>query len=351
LHRDFGFKSEIVYSGEKRDFSMAVDLLSGLRITHAGSGRYAYVRRNAKSIDALMLFHISTKSILMGLLYKFLNPGGFLFLKADMTGTVNAYPMWGTRNFVTQTKRVLLYKMFIRVVDLITFECKEAFLKVANVPDDRKLLLPNGFDPAQPSNFGIIPRAFASKKNMVLVVARHGDPRKNTELMLEALEHMDNIGEWDIVFIGPMTREFERRKDLFLAQNPRYRKRVLFTGNIDDRRTLLDYYNRAKIICLPSKSESWGIACVEAMCFGVVPVMSNHLASARDITGNGVAGLLADVHDAGEWAGILTELIGNQDMLSRLSENALQHFRHNFVWRNILEPLATRITEERRSEF
>ena len=340
MMKHFGFDSSIVTFGGAGGYPSLDRELPGLSVISGGWGVYSFLAGNAMRIDVLMLFHICTRTICRGLVYKLLNPGGCLYVKADLTGVENHYPEWGTRNWITQAKRRLLYNWFIRNVDIVSFECRGAFRQINNVPDKIKLHVPNGFDPELAARLGIAPNTFDEKENLILVVARHGDPRKNSELILDVLDRAGDIGDWRVMFIGTMTPEFTERKDAFLARNQHFREKVVFAGNINDRKALFDYYNRAKILCLSSRSESWGMVCVEALAFGTVPVMSRELASAPDITGDGVAGLTAESDNPDDWMQVLIDAMSDQERLRQLSRNALSHFRRNFIWKDILQNLS-----------
>lgn len=55
-------------------------------------------------------------------------------------------------------------------------------------------------------------------------------------------------------------------------------------GEITDRQKLYELYAQAKIICMTSRWESFGIATIEGMYFGDYPVMTNYGSIVDDIT-------------------------------------------------------------------
>lgn len=349
LHRHFGFDAEIACFRNERDFTYINQELKGLKLAFFRFSRYWYLLCKASSIDVLMLFHISTKTIYQSLLFKVLNPGGCLYVKADLANDRIVYPTWKAKNPLTVLKRKFLYHSFLKNVDFISFETKRSFEGAAEVPADKKLLVPNGFDPDLVSHFGIIRNNFEEKENVVLLVARHGDYAKNSEFMFDVLLTLGRLESWKCVFIGPMTVEFRQRKDAFLAAHPKFMDCLVFTGAVDDKRQLFEYYNRSKILCVTSRSESWGMVCVEALCFGNALMMTN-VNSSADLTAEGLAGAVIGQGDYTAYAHTLRTMMSDSTTLRRYHDNALRHFGEHFVWKNVLSDLAGRIQERQLHE-
>jgi len=343
MYKHYGFDAEIVCRRGHEPFLYVNDVLRGLKITVIDESPYRYLVRNARMIDVLMLMHISTRSSYRGLLYKFLNPKGCLYIKADMSGNSISYAQWEDQDVVTHMKRVLLRKSLISKVDIVSFETEAAYQQIDALPMGKKLHIPNGFDPDFINVYGVKCRAFADKENIILLVGRHGDATKNSEFMLDVLSEMGDLGSWKVYFVGPMTDGFKACKDAFLAENPRLQDRIVVTGVIDDKRALFELYSRAKILCLTSRSESWGMVCVEALCFGNVLVMTN-VNSSADLTGNGKAGFIVEQADCTGYAGVLQRLMRDHETLHCYHDNALSHFNTHFIWKHILQHLAAQLT-------
>lgn len=341
MYKHFGYDAEIVCRRSKEDFLYIDDVLHGLKITVIEESPYRYLLRHARDIDVLMLFHISTRSSYRGILYKFLNPKGCLYIKADLTGSQVDFGQWVDQDVFTHLKRLLLRKRLIKAVDVVSFETRAAFAGADVVPAGKRLLLHNGFDPDFIEAYGVRRRSFLEKENIILLVGRHGDPNKNTELMLDALEIMGDIGNWAVWFVGPMTPEFKQRKDVFMLDNPHLREKVVFTGPINDKQELFELYSRAKVLCFTSRRESWGMVCVEAMAFGCVPVMTP-VSSALDITQSDQTGFVVNSYEPHVWASSLKQICGNPEKLSSLSEACQRQIMIHWAWGVLLQPLASR---------
>jgi glycosyltransferase involved in cell wall biosynthesis len=346
MQKHFAYRSEIVCYQHRGGYSYLDAELKGLELKFIKASPLSYLLANARKIDVLMLFHVKTETMYATLLYKLLNPKGVVYVKYDGIDHELSYAAWGKRNFITQLKRNLLFKLFLRKLDLFSVECRQVYDRLSRIPAEKKMLLANGFDPEIPAYFGVTPRPFAEKENIILLVGRHGSEVKNSEFVLSVLEGMGDLGDWQVFFIGPMTREFEQLKDRFLQQNAKLREKVHFTGTISDKKILFDYYNRAKIFCLPSRGESWGMVCVESLYFGNVLVMSQELIPSYDLTDDGRVGFRLNGSDRGAWGSTLTKLMNDTDLLAQYSLRASEHFREKFVWQNILKGLHSRISEK-----
>jgi glycosyltransferase involved in cell wall biosynthesis len=346
LYKHYGFDSEIACFKNEKNYAYINAELKGLKLSFFRFSRYLYILLNAHRIDVLMLFHISTKTIYRGLLYKLLNPAGYLYVKADLASDRVIYSSWEAKNPITVLKRKILYQLFLSRVNLISFETKRSFEGASDIPLNKKSLLPNGFDPDLLDYFGIRPKEFHEKDNVILLVGRHGDHAKNSEFMLDVLAQMGDLAGWTVYFIGPMTNEFIIRKDAFLDSNPQFKDKVIFTGPVNDKRQLFEYYNRSKILCLTSRSESWGLVCVEGLCFGNTLIMTN-VNSADDLTDNGKAGFKIEQGDITGYTAALKLLMTNTAELLKYHKYALYHFNNSYIWKNILVELAGKITRRK----
>ncbi|HTZ18831.1 MAG TPA: glycosyltransferase family 4 protein, partial [Dissulfurispiraceae bacterium] len=318
LGKFFGFSVSIVCR-DNDTYDYFRDDADAPKLIFVRWSSYFHLIRNAGKIDVLMLFHIRHKSICQGILYKLINPRGCLYLKSDLKEVLPPFIEKGKRNFISQAYNEAIYSVFCGMVDVVSFETQRVFNAIKSVPDHKKLYLPNGFDITLPEKMGIKPKSVPEKKEIILCVARHGSQQKNSELLLEALERIDDMGPWKIVFVGPATDEFKERCETFRHDHPNHADKILLAGEIRDRRQLFGYYNDAKIFCLPSRWESWGIVCTEALFFGCALIMTRELVSSPDLTDNGRVGLLAGNEDADEWANVLKGLMNDAERLGYLS--------------------------------
>lgn len=98
---------------------------------------------------------------------------------------------------------------------------------------------------------------------------------------------------------------------------------VRFLGKQDQMEEIL---NIADLFILPSQSESFGLAALEAMSCGV-PVISSNTGGLPEINIQGVTGYLSDVGDVEDMAKNALHILGDNETLQVFKENALAQAR------------------------
>lgn len=93
---------------------------------------------------------------------------------------------------------------------------------------------------------------------------------------------------------------------------------VVFVGNVKNPMELL---TAADVMLLPSESESFGLAALEAMACGV-PVISSNAGGLPELNRHGVSGLMSDVGDVNEMAKQVLYLIESPDRLNKFKRQA-----------------------------
>lgn len=84
------------------------------------------------------------------------------------------------------------------------------------------------------------------------------------------------------------------------------------------------YYNCAKIFCMTSTHESFGLVLVEAMLYGTVPVAFQSYPNITDIIDHGVNGMLVPPFDVKAYAAQLAELMNDPAYLQQMSDEAVR---------------------------
>lgn len=314
------------------------------RLSFAEKGALKYLRANARKIDVLTLYIFSKHSFVYGIYYKWLNPGGFLFLKLD--GYNETFS--NKNKIVHSTKRIKnfllrqLEKIFLKKVDLITIENREGEKLVKDMFPScagKIMYLPVGVnDIFLRKTFGDKLRTFSEKENIILTTGRIGEEIKNNEMMLRALTRVD-MKTWKMVFVGPVNPRFMIFFDELCQQFPDLRSRVTFTGAIDDRVRLYEWYNRARIFCMTSRAESFCHSIAEALYFGNYIIGTEGIMSMKDITDSGKYGLTLKHNDHEALAAALQQLINDTSGIERLYPEIIAYSRQNFVWSRIIETL------------
>ncbi|MGB5666540.1 MAG: N-acetyl-alpha-D-glucosaminyl L-malate synthase BshA [Maribacter sp.] len=96
--------------------------------------------------------------------------------------------------------------------------------------------------------------------------------------------------------------------------------KVHFLGNSNEIDRILCF---SDLFLLPSKSESFGLAALEAM-INRVPVISSNAGGIPEVNIQGVTGFLSDVGDVDEMASNAMKILGDDKILEKFKENAYQ---------------------------
>jgi len=108
---------------------------------------------------------------------------------------------------------------------------------------------------------------------------------------------------------------------------------VRFTGKQLDIASVL---NCADVFLLPSATESFGLAALEAMSHGV-PVVASSVGGIPEVVRDGVDGLLAEVKDVNAMAAHVIRLITNPQLQTEMSNNARERACDTFAEEPIVD--------------
>ncbi|WP_298396316.1 N-acetyl-alpha-D-glucosaminyl L-malate synthase BshA [Flavobacterium sp.] len=108
-------------------------------------------------------------------------------------------------------------------------------------------------------------------------------------------------------------------------------EKVIFFGNSNEIDQILSY---SDLFLLPSETESFGLAALEAMAWGV-PVISSNSGGLPEVNFDGVSGYLSDVGNVEEMAENAVKILNNIATLKTFKENALSVAKQ-FDIKNIL---------------
>lgn len=158
-------------------------------------------------------------------------------------------------------------------------------------------------------------QASVNKKKQVLFVGRLDWSSKRPDKMLRIWKHLfQKHPDWEMLVLGDgpdRVRTKDLAKELKL-------KNIVFKGFVDPE----PYYNQASIICLTSDYEGFGLAMVEAMQFGVVPIAFNNWASLSDIIEHKKTGLIVNSNHIADFVAKLNSLMTDDREWKRMSLNA-----------------------------
>ncbi|KLT66630.1 glycosyltransferase family 4 protein [Pedobacter sp. BMA] len=311
-----------------------------------------YLLSESKKIDILNLFHFSAENIFYTLLYKLKNPKGKVYIKLDID--VDFYKsqtsFFNTNSFLGSIKKflysVFLMPVFYKTIDLLSAESEYSlkyfqsrFPKLAN----KTVQIPNGVDHLK-IRFLIKKLEYNEKENIILFVGRVGSQQKNTELILRIAPQM-NLKYWKIILAGPVEENFKKEIIFFFEKNPYLKEKIIFIGNLTEPTELYKLYNRSKILLMPSQHEGFPNAGVEAIFFGLVPVLSDKIYAFNTLTDFGQHGFNIPIDNDSKTISVINKIIDNESILEKLSRKSSSYAEREFIWQNIITKLDSYLTK------
>ena len=186
----------------------------------------------------------------------------------------------------------------------------------------RVIMIPN------PIPFVTPPIDEITKKDKIILYCGRVHPEKGLHLLGETIQQLPSgwsvriVGPWEIAQ-GGGGLDYKRKLEQFFAHAP-----VEFIGPVFDSDVLNELYRSAAIFVYPSvaeKGETFGLAPLEAMAWGCVPVVSG-LACFRDFIVPEKNGMIFDHRSESaetDLAFTICRLIEDNQLTSRLSSSAL----------------------------
>jgi len=154
------------------------------------------------------------------------------------------------------------------------------------------------------------------------------DYRKNIATLIRAFANMRR-SDVELVLAGGMTPR--QRVDLEGVAR-RAAAPVRFLGYVDDD-AVPALYALAVAFCYPSLAEGFGLQVLESMAMGC-PVVAANSSCLPEVVGD--AGLLADVHDADDFASALRRILDDSTLRQDLVARGREHVKQ-FSWRRCAE--------------
>lgn len=151
------------------------------------------------------------------------------------------------------------------------------------------------------------------KEKIVLFVGRISQ-EKGVDKILEVWRgicHEEKYKEWRLVIVG----DGEKRK-----QMEKYAMDMeLINYSFEGFQKPDGYYDKAKIFCMASAFEGFGLVLVEAMSYGVVPMAFNSFSNCSDIIDDDKNGILVTPFSINEYRKKIIELIENDEKWMKMS--------------------------------
>lgn len=164
-------------------------------------------------------------------------------------------------------------------------------------------------------------------RKIVLAVGRLV-PYKGFDVLIRAAQQLDKHSVVVIVGGGPLQQELQQA-----IMQGGVEDRVVLAGRLSDA-ALHALFERAALYCLPStyRAEAFGVVLLEAMTYGLPIVASDIPGSGVPwVNQHGVSGLNVPVGDAKALTDAFNQILGSEELRSRLSKGARQRFLAEFT--------------------
>jgi glycosyltransferase involved in cell wall biosynthesis len=224
--------------------------------------------------------------------------------------------------------------LLLRAADLIVSP-SQAFLRrcsdvLASSPG-RRIAIHNGIDLEELESPGSV-QGDEAQSAFILSVASH-DEWKGLDVLIQAIALLLEEGEavrLVLVGDGPLRSELEH-----LAARLGVHQQIEFIG-YQPRREVARLLNECTLFVLPSRSESLGIAVVEALACGK-PVVATAVGGIPEIVEDGTSGILVEPEDARGLAAAIRRLLGNPALRARLGRAGRLRVQNAFRWQRMAE--------------
>ena len=170
--------------------------------------------------------------------------------------------------------------------------------------------------------------AIAKPNERILTHVSNFRPVKRIEDVINVFYEVQKTIPSKLLLIGEGP---DRAKAEHLVNKLQISKEVLFFGNSSDVSKILCY---SDVFLLPSQTESFGLAALEAMA-AKTAVISTNTGGLPEVNIHGVTGYLSDLGDVQDMADNAVSILENDEILEAFKENAREHTK-KFSLENIL---------------
>ena len=295
-----------------------------------------FIKQHIHEYDVVNFYHYGTNLYKYAYYCKKYNPKIIVWCKLDMS--MGGYRHFHEDNFLRKIKNYF-ERFKSQYVDLFSVETYGYYkdLKDNIMFKNRLIYFPNGIQLMENNKC-------YKKENILLHVARIGDPNKNTRLLIEALNKIKTevILKYKIYLIGTVTEEFRNFLIDYQNQNKALKEAIILTGEIRDRELLYSYYSKAKIFCLTSKSEGFPLATLEALYHNNYLLLTNYGLASYDLIKGGLYGKVINSFDSDIWAKEIERAMLDEKITEKVKtarEFVLNKFSYDINVKRLLEKI------------
>ncbi|MCD8454883.1 N-acetyl-alpha-D-glucosaminyl L-malate synthase BshA [Tenacibaculum finnmarkense genomovar ulcerans] len=162
--------------------------------------------------------------------------------------------------------------------------------------------------------------ALATAEEKIVTHVSNFRPVKRTQDVIEIFNKIQKEVPSKLLMVGDGP---ERLKAENLAKKLNIEDKVLFLGNSNEVAKILCY---SDVFLLPSQTESFGLAALEAMAASTA-VISTNCGGLPEVNIHGKTGYLSNLGDVNDMATNAIKILKNEAILAEFKENAKQHIK------------------------
>lgn len=306
-----------------------------------------WILKNGVDIDVLHLYFYERWTWIYIWIYKLKNPQGLVYVHCDTDGEILInYELPKSR-----IKRFIITKILLKdknIYDVLwgIQNSKNCEILKRKWPFYNIKYIPNGVYWRKNCQ-----TPFKKRKNVILTVARNGATPKKTEILLEGFAKVANdYPQYNLQLVGSVEESFQSYIDNYFQRFPNLKKRIIFSGPILNREELQKVYCGAKIFCLTSAYESFGLVTIEAMSCGCF-IIESDIPSNIDITQDGKFGTLFKSGDIDDFSKKLSESLSDEQHMSQIALEGKKYADMRFTWDICLLPVVQWVNEKRKEKM
>ena len=239
-----------------------------------------------------------------------------------------------TRKKYIETKHLYYYNQSNAVV-LLSEKFFDSFKNLSRITDTNKL-----FSISNPSTVNIQQDTVTEKENIVLFVGRLVF-QKRLDRLFKIWNRIKDKKDWKLIIIGdgPDRHMYEELCKKWKVDN------IEFVGHCDPT----PYYKRAKVLCMTSSYEGYGMVITEGLQYSVIPIVFNSYESATDIIENNYNGFLIEPFNLKKFSKTLDTLISDTEHqksirsnINKMTQKRDLHSKTTFEkWEDLFKELLT----------
>lgn len=180
------------------------------------------------------------------------------------------------------------------------------------------------------SDFKRLPRRVSTAPTVLFVGGL--EPRKGLEYLVHALEFVvDKVPETRMIAVAKTGFRGTDEVGWFkvLADRLALTEHIEFHESVSQDK-MLEFYAECDVLVLPSKTEGWGLALMEAMACRK-PVVASRVGGIPELVRDGIDGILVDPGDVSELANAIVRLLTDRKLNSKMGGSGAERVRQ-FSW-------------------